>query len=139
LIGSFNPIPVPMPVSSPSDIDNRIAAFANQPAAGWSFHLLTSVQRRPIISLAAKHRLPAVHALPRSVADGGLLGFGSNSREQFVQSASYVVRILNGERPEDLPVQVPVKYDLGINLKKAKALGLNPPATLLARADEVIE
>jgi putative ABC transport system substrate-binding protein len=138
---SFNLTSVPMPVSSRSDIENSMEAFAGEPAGGLvvSSDSFTSVQRRPIISLAAKHKLPTVYALPRSVADGGLLGFGSNAREQFAQSAAYVVRILNGERPENLPVQVPVKYDLAINLKTAKALGLNPPATLLARADEVIE
>jgi putative ABC transport system substrate-binding protein len=138
---SFNLIAVPMPVSSPSDIESVIAAFAGEPAGGLvvSSDSFTSVHRRPIISLAEKHRLPAVYSLPRFAADGGLLAFGSNGRDQFVQTASYVVRILNGERPENLPVQAPVKYELAINLKTAKALGLNPSATLLARADEVIE
>ena len=138
---SFNLVGVPMPVNSPSDIENSIASFAGEPAGGLvvSSDSFTSVQRRPIISLAAKHRLPAIYALPRSAADGGLLAFGSNGRDQFVQTASYVVRILNGEMPENLPVQAPIKYELTINLKTAKTLGLDPSATLLARADEVIE
>ncbi len=138
---SFNLIPIPMPVSSLSDIESGVAAFAGEAAGGLvvSSDSFTSVQRRPIISLAAKHRLPAVYALPSVAADGGLIGFGSNGRERFEQSVSYVIRILNGEKPENLPVQAPVKYELTINLKTAKALDLNPSATLLARADEVIE
>ena len=78
-------------------------------------------------------------ALPRFAADGELLGIGSDGRDQIIRAASYVIRILNGKRSEDLPIQAPVKCELAINLKTRKALGLSQPATLLARADQVIE
>jgi putative tryptophan/tyrosine transport system substrate-binding protein len=138
---SYNLVSVPMPVRSLSDIENSIAAFASEPGSGLVVpsDTFTTVQRKPIISLTAKHGLPAVYSLPLFVADGGLLGFGSDAHDQFVRSALYVARILNGEKPENLPVQAPIKYELAINLKTAKALGLTVPPTLLARADEVIE
>jgi putative ABC transport system substrate-binding protein len=138
---SFNLVSVPLPVRSLSDIENGIAAFAREPAGGLvvSSDSFTTVQRKPIIALAATHGLPAIYSLPLFAADGGLLAFGSDAHDQFARSASYVARILNGEKPEDLPVQAPIKYELAINLKTAKALGLAVPPTLLARADEVIE
>jgi len=98
-----------------------------------------SVHRALIIALAARHRLPAVYAFHSDISDGGLISFGPDMMEQFRQGAGYVDRILKGEKPADLPVQAPVKYELVINLNTAKALGLDVPATLLARADEVIE
>lgn len=138
---AFNLASVPMPVGSLSDIENNIAAFASEPAGGLivSSDSFTTVQRKPIIALAAKYRLPAIYSLPLFAADGGLLAFGSDAHDQFERSALYVARILNGERPETLPVQAPIKYELAINLKTARALDLTVPPTLLARADEVIE
>ena len=92
-----------------------------------------------ILTLAARYRLPAVYWERLFVAAGGLISYGPDLVEQFRQAANYVDRILKGDKPADLPVQVPTKYELLINLKTAKALGLDVPSSLLARADEVIE
>ena len=100
---------------------------------------LAGVHRDLIIKLAAQHRLPAVYPFRFFVARGGLISYGPARIDPWLRAASYVDRILKGERPADLPVQNPIKYELAINLKTAKTLGLTVPPTLLARADEVIE
>ena len=98
-----------------------------------------SSARDRIIALAARHRLPAVYPFPYYAKGGGLMSYGFDTPDLYRRSASYVDRILKGEKPADLPVQAPTKYELVINLKTAKALGLEVPHSLLARADEVIE
>ena len=92
-----------------------------------------------IVTLAARYRLPAVYPFSYFVTDGGLISYGPNSIDGYRRAAQYVDRILRGEKPANLPVQAPTKYELLISLKSAKALGLDIPATVLARADEVIE
>jgi putative ABC transport system substrate-binding protein len=99
----------------------------------------TGIHRDVIISLAARHRLPAIYPFRYYSVDGGLLSYGPNTIEPTRRAATSVDRILRGEKPADLPVQAPTKYELVINLKTARALGLNFPVTLLGRADEVIE
>ena len=101
--------------------------------------ILTNLHRSLIIRLAAKYRLPAVYSAPNFVAEGGMISYGPDRVDQNRRAAEYVDRILRGERAADLPVQTPTKFELVINLKTAKALGLTIPPALLARADEVIE
>ena len=131
----------PLDVREPSEIEQSITSFASEPAGGL---VLTSSgagirHRELIIRLAARHRLPAVYPYRLFAATGGLMSYGIDTAEPFRRAAGYVDRILKGERPGDLPVQQPTKYELVINLKAAKALGLDVPPMLLARADEVIE
>ena len=131
----------PMDVRDPGEIERAIVAFAQVPNGGLINAGAPSagIHRNLVITLAARHRLPAVYALPYIARAGGLIAYGPNLVDQYRRAADYVDRILKGEKPADLPVQAPTKYDLVINLKTARALGLEVPATLLARADEVIE
>jgi putative ABC transport system substrate-binding protein len=124
-----------------AEIERSITTFARTPNGGliMTASAFSVIHRNLIIELAARHKLPATYQERFYVAAGGLVSYGPNFLDQFRRAASYVDRILKGEKPADLPVQAPTKYDLIINLKTAKALGLTVPPTLLARADEVIE
>jgi putative ABC transport system substrate-binding protein len=127
--------------SDPAELERAVAAFAGAPNGGM---IVTSsglmlVRRNLIVELAARHRLPAIYFERRFVADGGLISYDPDQIDQFRRAAAYVDRILKGEKPADLPVQAPTKYELVINLNAAKALGLTVPDALVAQAYEVIE
>jgi putative ABC transport system substrate-binding protein len=131
----------PVSVVDAGELESALAAFARRPDGGMivTGSPLIIVRRDVIIALAARYRLPAVYNDRYFVAAGGLISYGPNQVEQFRLAATYVDRILKGEKPADLPVQTAAIYELFINLKSAKALGLDVPSSLLARADEVIE
>jgi putative ABC transport system substrate-binding protein len=131
----------PINLIDPAEIDRALTAFARSPNGGLivTGSALTVARRDLIIALAARYRLPAVYYDRYFVAAGGLISYGPNAVDGFRLAAAYVDRILKGEKPGDLPVQAPTKYELVINLKTAKAIGLAVPQSLLARADEVIE
>jgi putative ABC transport system substrate-binding protein len=123
------------------DLESAVVAFAREAGGGLIVlpTALNAVQRHRIFSVAARNRLPAIYAFRFYAADGGLMSYGIDTIDLFRRGASYIDRILKGENPAELPVQAPVKFELAINLKTARALGLEVSPTLLARADEVIE
>ena len=124
-----------------AEIENSLTILARQQNGGLvvTSSAVAVVHRRPIIALAAKHKLPAVYVERFYVVDGGLISYGSSNIDQYRRAADYINRILRGEKAADLPVQAPTEYELVVNLKTAKALGLTVPVALLARAAEVIE
>ena len=124
-----------------AEVESAVAAFASSGNSGLvvTGSSLAQFHRDLIVALAARHKLPTVYYSRYFVTGGGLISYGPDFVDQFRRAAGYVDRILKGEKPADLPVQVPTKYELAINLQTAKALGVTVPATLLARADEVIE
>ena len=132
---------IPVNVRDADEIERAVMAFARTSNGGLIVPPsgLAQLHRDLIVTLAARHKLPAVYYERFFVAAGGLISYGPDYVEQYRQAAGYVDRILKGEKPADLPVQAPTKFDLVINLKTAKTLGLTVPPTLLARADEVIE
>jgi putative ABC transport system substrate-binding protein len=128
-------------VRDASEIERDVAAFARRSNSGLivTSSGLAAVHRELIIALAARHRLPAIYSYRYFATSGGLISYGPDPIDQYRRAAGYVDRILRGEKPADLPVQAPTRYELAVNLKTAKALGLTVSPTLLARADEVIE
>jgi putative ABC transport system substrate-binding protein len=132
----------PVDIQDAGEIERAVAAFARASKDGGlivTAGTLAAAHRASIISLAAKYQLPAVYSYNLFVAAGGLISYGPDLLDPYRRAAGYVDRILKGEKPADLPVQAPVKYEFAVNLKTAKALGLDLPASVLARADEVIE
>jgi putative ABC transport system substrate-binding protein len=132
---------VAAPVHEPADIEAAITMLGREPGGGVIFPTVnfTSRHRDLIFKLTSRHRLPAIYARRFFADEDGLLSYGPDAVDQFRRAAGYVDRILRGEKPADLPVQQPTRFELVINLKTAKALGLDVPPMLLARADEVIE
>jgi putative ABC transport system substrate-binding protein len=128
-------------VQDADEIESGVMAFARSPNGGLIVTASTpaAIHRDLISTLAARHRLPAVYSYRYFVMAGGLISYGPESIDQYRHAAGYVHRILKGEKPADLPVQAPTKYELVINLKTAKAFGFELPTSVLARADEVIE
>jgi ABC-type uncharacterized transport system substrate-binding protein len=131
----------PVAVRDPREIEREIEAFGRGPNGGLIVQVgsWATIHRQLLIAQAARYRLPAIYPYRFYVASGGLISYGPDLVSQYRRAAGYVDRILKGEKPGDLPVQAPTKYELVLNLKTAKALGLEIPPTLLARADEVIE
>ena len=132
---------VAAPVQSSAEIDAALAKLARDPGAGLMVvpDIWLAANRGQIVGLAAKHGLPAIYPSRPYITSLGLMSYGPDTPDLFRRAAVYVDRILKGEKPADLPVQAPTKYELVINLKTAKALGLTVPPTLIARADDVIE
>jgi putative ABC transport system substrate-binding protein len=138
---SLKVVPIIAPVNSDAEIETAITALGREPRGGLvvmpgSFSF---VHRGPIISAAARNNVPVVYTEPSFVKDGGLLSYGIDQVDLFRRAATYVDRILRGEKPGDFPVQFPTKFEMVVNLKTAKALGLTVPQSILLRADEVIE
>ena len=131
----------PVNVREVSEIEVAIAGFSGSPNVGLivTASALAVTHRELIIALAAKHKLPAIYFQHQFATEGGLISYGSDPVEQYRRAATYVDRILRGDKPYDLPVQAPTTYQLAINLRTARSLGLEVPPTLLARADQVIE
>ena len=131
----------PAAVDSDTEIENTLDSLAREPGGGFVVlpDTFTGIHRDQIVSLAAHYRLPAVYSFRWFAEIGGLLSYGIDSDDMFRRAASYVDRILKGEKPAELPVQAPTKFEMVINLKTAKALGIGVPPMLLATADEVIE
>ena len=131
---------VPSPIENAADIERVIVSFAREPNGGLVVLSGTPIEHRDlVVAIAARYRLPAVYYWRPFVVAGGLMSYGIDLNDQSRQAASYVDRILRGAKAADLPVQAPTKYETVLNLKTAKALGLEVPPSLLVRADEVIE
>jgi len=137
----FSIAPTVAPINGTADIERAIGEFVREPNGGLVVlpDATTLVNRKLIVALADRHRLPAVYAFRIVVIDGGLMSYGIDIPDQYRQAAGYVDRILKGAKPAELPVQLPTKFVLSINLKTAKTLGLDVPSLLQQRADDLIE
>jgi len=133
--------PIFAPVHGDAEIETAIMAIGREPRGGLLVmpDVFTNAHRAPIISAAARNNVPAVYQISTFARDGGLLSYGADPVDIYRRTATYVDRILRGEKPGDLPVQFPTKFEMAVNLKTAKALGLTVPQSILLRADEVIE
>jgi putative ABC transport system substrate-binding protein len=133
--------PIMAPVHSDGEIETAIMALGREPGGGLVVmpEVFMSAHRAPIISAAARNNVPAVYSISDFVRDGGLLSYGNDMRDNYRGAASYVDRILRGAKPGDLPVQLPTKFEIVVNLKTAKALGLAVPPSIMLRATEVID
>jgi len=132
--------PVPINILDLAETERALSAFASTPNGGMIATVGgTAIRRDIIIAAAAKNRLPAIYPYRYYAADGGLISYGPDTIEMYRAAAGYIDRVLKGEKPADMPIQAPTRYQLIVNLKTAKALGLSVPPTILARADEVIE
>jgi putative ABC transport system substrate-binding protein len=138
---SLRVVPIMAPVHSDAEIETAIIALGRDPGGGLVVigDVLTLVHRAPIISAAARNNVPTVYATPDFARDGGLLSYGADPVDLFRRAATYVDRILRGDKPGDLPVQFPTKFEMVVNRKTATALGLAIPPSIMLRADEVIE
>jgi putative ABC transport system substrate-binding protein len=138
---SLKIVPINAPVHSDAEIETAIVALGREPGSGLVVmpDIFGDVHRASIISAAARNNIPAVHPLSAFAKDGGLLSYGTDRVDVFRRAATYVDRILRGAKPGDLPVQFPTKFEMVVNLKTAKALGLTVPPSIMLRADEVIE
>jgi putative ABC transport system substrate-binding protein len=132
---------IPAPVHSDAEIESAIIALGSEPGGGLVVipSVFVNAHRAPVILAAAQNNVPAVYGDSVFARDGGLLSYGINTVDSYRRAATYVDRILRGEKPGDLPVQLPTKFEMVVNLKTAKALGLTVPQSILLRADEVIE
>jgi putative ABC transport system substrate-binding protein len=138
---SLKVVPIMAPVRSDAEIETAVIALGREPGGGLVVpgDAFTAAHRAPIISAAARNNVPAVYGGSPFTRGGGLLSYGVDVVDLFRRAATYVDRILRGAKPSDLPVQFPTKFEMVVNLKTAKALGLTVPASLLTVADEVIE
>jgi putative tryptophan/tyrosine transport system substrate-binding protein len=137
--GSLGIEPVAMPVHSDAEIETAVATLGAEQAGLVEYSSFLAVHVGTVISSTARYRVPAIYENPLFASKGGLIAYGASFMDMFRRAAGYVDRILRGEKPNDLPVQTPTKFEMVINLKTAQALGLNVPPSLLATADEVIE
>jgi putative ABC transport system substrate-binding protein len=138
---SLKVAPIPAPVHSDVEIETALIALGREPGGGLVVmgDVFVATHRASIISAAARNNVPAVYFVSAFARDGGLLSYGADRIDHWRRAATYVDRILRGEKPGDLPVQFPTKYEMVVNLKTAKALGLAVPPSIMLRADEVIE
>jgi putative ABC transport system substrate-binding protein len=138
---SLKVVPISASVHSDAEIESAIIALGREPGGGLVVmpDLFMTAHRAPIISATARNNVPAVYYRPEFARDGGLLSYGADQADGFRRATTYVDRILRGEKPGDLPVQLPTKFEMVVNRKAARALGLAIPPSILLRADEVIE